>query len=162
MNEYDKKLAYIAIPVYLLVFGLIFALSFLFVKVYNEDDDEIKKTDSEKILLSLKDISFSSYLQRNVTDQSLITFYEQPNEKPYIDIFFTYTTIPVGLEFRILDGDSKVVSSSRSLVVEKTGHSQWRYPFENNGSQFYRLQYSLSNTSSNTNNVAITRVELLT
>ena len=161
MNDYDKKLLYITIPVFILLTGLIIALSLLYVKVYDDEKHTDKTDQNEMILLSLKDISFSSYLQRTTTYQDLIKFHEQVNDQPYIDIYFSYTTIPDGLNFRVIDRDSNIVSESRSYASEKMGHSQWRYPFKNNGSSFYTLQYILSNATSNINNISINRVEVL-
>jgi hypothetical protein len=148
------------IALYVIIITLIFAVSFLYIYVL-EKDDVLEENSVETVLISLKDIAFTTFLQKDQNEQDLISFYEDVNDDPYIDIRFTYITPPDNLIFRVLNSDRVQVSGVRTIVSEKEGYSLWRYPFVNDGSDYYTLQYTLSALSTNLSNVTITRVEVL-
>jgi hypothetical protein len=153
-----KKIAITIIPIYLLIIGLIFAVAFLFVYAIQKDDTD--DVEDNVVLLSLKDISFDTYLQRGKTNQDLLTFYNEPHSNPYVDVAYTYEREPIGLSFRIVDSSGTVVGNQKTLTVDTGDYRAERYPFTNTGSTNYTVQYSLSSSTNNTNNVAVDRIEL--
>lgn len=155
MNRKDWRLAIMIIPIYLILLFLIFSVSFLWLHIL---DPELQETEPDNLLLiGLDNIAFNTVLDNSVTDQNLITFYEEPAEdSPYILISYTYTTEPTTLTFKITDENDNQVSGSPSTIRNIDGYIERRYPFVDNGSESYSIKYSLSGS----NDVSIIRIEL--
>ncbi len=156
-----QKLALIIVPIYLLIIGLIFAVAFTYVYILDIQPSQDANGADYMVILGLESMSLDTFLIHNtLTYTSLLTFYEEAHESPYLDISYTYTNEPTGLSFRIVDENGTVVSGSPSTVTDYNSFVEVRYPFINNESKYYSLEYILGSDDDNAENVAIVRIEL--
>lgn len=140
-------------------------LSILIIAIYVwvfDIDPSRKVTSNNLLLLGLESMAVENYLiQGNVTPVNLITFYEQPNKlDTFIDISYTYTTAPTGLNFTIFNSSGSGVKTSSKTIKDVNNFKEERIYFKNTSSDYYTIKYTLGKNNNNSNNVQIVRIEL--
>ena len=153
----DWNLAITIIPVYILIIALIYSVAFLWLYTLDPSlSTSASEEDDNIILLGLDSIAFDAALSQ-ATDATLVTFYDEPSEdNPFITISYTYTGSEPTLTFKVVDSNGSDVSGSRSVIRSTGSYVEVRYPFTDNGSEYYTVQYTLSGSS----DVIILRIEL--
>lgn len=140
---------------------LIALIFYLYIWVFEIENNEKEKTT----LLGLENMSIENYLIEDSTKSLLLTFYDKlETRNPYIDINYLYTTQPSNLVFGVTDKDNTSLDTSSEYIKKITNNGetfiQERIYFKNVTSDYYRLIYTLDNSSSNQNNIKILRLLL--
>lgn len=140
---------------------LITLIFYLYIRVFEIENNEKDKTT----LLGLENMSIENYLIEDSTKSLLLTFYDKLlTGSPYIDINYLYTTQPSNLVFGITDKNNTSIDISSEYIKKITNNGetfiQERVYFKNVTSDYYKLIYTLDNSSSNQNNVKILRLLL--
>lgn len=144
-----------------MIIVLVFLVSFLYVYRFDIDKDEFENVDPDYDIIPITsdNIGLNVYLSVGASNVTLLDIYETPHPDPYIDISIIYTTEPSGLSFRLIDSNGGLVSGNPSVIKEEDNFTRYRYPFTNNGSEKYTLQYSLGSAVSNVSNIYVQRVD---
>jgi hypothetical protein len=148
------NILYLYICIVIFVFIL---MVFVFIYVWTF----ILNNRSETILLGLESMSVETYLVDSGNTVNLLTFYETPFKKPYLNISYFFVNDLVGtLTFTITDSSDVVVSTKIENKRNISNFKTDRITFTNNGSNYYKLNYKLTENINNSDNIEIVRIEL--
>lgn len=146
--------------IFLIILTLIILVIYIYVWVF--EIRPINDSSNNIILLGLESMAVENYLKQGKTiPATLLTFYEKPNQTDtYIDISYTYTTAPSGLSFTIYNSDDSSVIKSSKIIKNTNNFKEERIYFNNTGSNYYTIKYTLDENNNNSNNIQIARIEL--
>lgn len=142
---------------YVIIFTLmivILLLIFIYIQVF-----AINKNTKH---VALEHIGLESYLVQGQTKGELIRTYLPPHSEPYFNIAISYpaATPPQGLEFQVFNDNNKEVSYRTTVIKETNDYKEIRVYFDNTGSKYYTVNYTLPIHANNFDTTEIVFTEL--
>jgi hypothetical protein len=146
----DKKELYIIYA--LIIISLLLIYIYIYVMVIHSPTKHI----------SLNTLGIDTFLTEGNVKKEIMRTYLNPHYMPYINIAVSYPSDkkPIDLNFQIFDEKNKEVSYNTVTLNETETHKSVRIYFQNNGSKYYTLNYTLPVNANNFDTINIMFVEL--
>lgn len=141
-NDYLNKLIIPAYVFIIILIGLMIGIYVYVFKIHDDKHDEI--VDQNLKLLGIESMTASTTLVPG-EDLELLQFYEDPHPTdPFIEIHYTYTSLPTALNFKVKDWVGKDVTDTVTVLEHTPNFRREKISFTfTPGSTSYKLYYSL-------------------